>query len=233
MPVAYNPYDPRQQQLLGAISLSEVGNAANAQYLGTGFVDLSDAPRNEYGFPIWSGTGNSRAAGFFQFQPGTWEQYAEQYDLNFQDANDQKAAAWYLAQDTYRKEKGGELVAALEAGKYSDIESALGRTQWIGARGKLAQFLSGGKGAKLPDGTNAPSEDTSGFSWERFNPFRNPLTEPGSTESVGDTFVRVGLIVVGVAVILVAIWRLLSDSGAVPSAGKIVKGVTKAAGAVA
>ncbi len=48
--------------------------------VGFGGADLSNAPRDETGFPQWAGkqgpSGISHAAGAYQFQPGTWKQYA-------------------------------------------------------------------------------------------------------------------------------------------------------------
>lgn len=231
--VAYNPYDPNQARLLGAISLSEVGRHPDPLNLGNGFVDLSDAPKNQYGFPVWRGQPTpdgrgSRAAGYFQFQPGTWESYAKQYDLDFQDASDQKAAAWYLAQDTFRKETGRDLSAALQSGDYATIESALGRTQWIGARGKLAEFLGGGQSRPVGEGTPPISDDTSGRGW---NPFTDGIAElPGAIgrEVVkgalsGGTFARILLFIVGGLILVAAVWWLLSDVGVVPGPGSVAK----------
>lgn len=49
-------------------------------YIGFGGVDLSGAPLDPYGFPIWKGRmgpqGISHAAGLYQFQPATWRAYA-------------------------------------------------------------------------------------------------------------------------------------------------------------
>ncbi len=49
--------------------------------IGWGGTDLSNAPKDASGFPIWEGkmgpAGNSRAAGAYQFEPATWKKYAE------------------------------------------------------------------------------------------------------------------------------------------------------------
>lgn len=49
-------------------------------YVGFGGVDLSNAPLNQHGFPIWAGNmgpaGISHAAGLYQFEPKTWASYA-------------------------------------------------------------------------------------------------------------------------------------------------------------
>jgi hypothetical protein len=48
--------------------------------IGFGGADLSKAPKDENGFPIWEGKqgpqGMSHAAGAYQFQPATWAEYA-------------------------------------------------------------------------------------------------------------------------------------------------------------
>jgi hypothetical protein len=50
-------------------------------YVGYTGVDLSQAPRDKYGFPIWEGregpAGRSRAAGLYQFEPKTWAEGAK------------------------------------------------------------------------------------------------------------------------------------------------------------
>lgn len=60
---------------------------ADGRYnVGTGGTDLSNAPLDQFGFPQWSGIstpkGPSHAAGAYQFQPGTWRQYAEPMGIN-------------------------------------------------------------------------------------------------------------------------------------------------------
>lgn len=48
-------------------------------------IDLSNAPLDQNGFPIWEGRmgpqGNSRAAGAYQFEPGTWAPYAQKLGI--------------------------------------------------------------------------------------------------------------------------------------------------------
>jgi muramidase (phage lysozyme) len=132
--VAYNPNDPRQQALLAAINAGEASPTVypNPYVIGTGGVNLSGAPTDAYGFPIWSGTGNSHAAGAFQFQPGTWDSIASQYNLNFQNPADQNAGAWYNAQQAYAANtNGGSLYDALGSGNPGQVTSALGG-QWTG-----------------------------------------------------------------------------------------------------
>jgi hypothetical protein len=62
----------------GLLQHYEGGDSYN---LGWGKTDLSNAPLNQFGFPIWDGKpgpqGISHAAGAYQFEPGTWETYAK------------------------------------------------------------------------------------------------------------------------------------------------------------
>lgn len=218
MSVAYNPYDPAQASFLSALKLGE-SSGPGAYTQGTGGTDLSNAPTNQYGFPEWGGFGNSHAAGAYQFQPATWEQYGSEYNLNFRNPGDQNAAAWYLAQDTYKAKTGGELSSALAAGDYSPVQSALAKV-WPSVTGNgaspgLATALSSGQGGGLSGGTNPISADTSGGS----DPFK----------AIGNQFVRIGLIAVGSLVLLVALWYLLAQTGAVPSPSDAAKVAGKVA----
>ena len=64
------------------IKQRESGGNYNVGYGGT---DLSNAPLDQYGFPIWPGkmgpAGMSHAAGAYQFQPGTWRPYAQKLGI--------------------------------------------------------------------------------------------------------------------------------------------------------
>ena len=86
--VAYNPDDPAQAGFLAALAQGETGGAANSASLGTGQTNLSGLATDQYGFPQWTGLGNSHAAGTFQFQPGTWDAIASKFNLNFQNPQD-------------------------------------------------------------------------------------------------------------------------------------------------
>lgn len=134
--VPYNPNDPLQQELLATIAAGESGGQSNPYFVGVGGpgqapTDLSgDTNLDQYGFPQWGGYGNSHAAGAYQFQPGTWDRIAAQFGLNFQDPTNQDAGAWYLAQQTYAQQTGGnDLETALANGNLSGITSALSG-QW-------------------------------------------------------------------------------------------------------
>ena len=228
--VAYNPSDTLQTQFLSALALGETGNQSNAWTEGVGGVNVSGLPTDQYGFPTWSGNGSSHAAGAFQFQPGTWDQIASQYGLNFANPSDQQAGAWYYAQQQYAQVTGGQsLEAALQSGQYQSVQQALAAV-WPSVTGNaaapqgLAMDLQNGVGANLGGSGAGTSATGAGGS---------TASGGGSTGIVGTVeqfFVRFGLIILGALVILVALWQLLSDRGVVPSPGDVAKGV---AGAVA
>jgi hypothetical protein len=233
MPAAYNPYDPLQSKFLGALAYGEVGGSKNSTYLGTGGADLSQAAHDAYGFPQWDGFGNSHAAGTYQFQPKTWDGVAAAHNLNFQNPEDQNAAAWYLAQDTYKAKTGKELGDALSSGDYSSIQSAL-KDVWPSVLGNatvpggIVNALTGGKSAAISNGKNPTSADTSGGSGglggmasavsDLFNPFKS-----------SGAFTRWGLLIVGVVILLIALWHLLSQADVVPSPAEVGHGIASAA----
>src|ERR1700744_4464324 len=147
--VAYNPDDPAQAALLAGIAQGETGGSSYAATEGTGASNLAGSTTDQYGFPQWSGVGNSHAAGIYQFQPATWDSIASQYNLNFQNPSDQNAAAWYNAQQTYSAQTGGQsLESALttdeSTGNFSTIQSALAG-QWPSVNGN----------GSLPGGLNS------------------------------------------------------------------------------
>src|SRR5579862_4690930 len=155
MSATYTGYDPTQNSFLAALAQGETGSAGlGALFEGTGGTDLSGSPTDAFGFPQWSGTGTSHAAGIYQFQPSTWDALASQYGLNFSSAADQNAGAWDLAQQTYASKTGGDLETDLQAGKFSQIQAALAST-WPSVLGNgaspggLSALLSSGGGANV------------------------------------------------------------------------------------
>jgi len=228
--VAYNPSDPDQISLLSALALGETGNTPWSAYEGVGGSNISGYATDQYGFPKWPGLGNSHAAGTYQFQPGTWKPYAEKYGLNFQNPADQDAAAWYLAQDTYAQKTGGKsLSEALAKKEYSSIQSALVGV-WPSVTGNgaapkgLAANIAAGIGAVLPGLGGSPSNGAGNAEGGIFG---------GVQSSVENFFVRFGLIIVGIAIVLVALWMLLADQGVVPSPVDTAKAATKVIAAIA
>lgn len=96
---------------LMAIIRRESGGNPN---IGYGGVDVSGAPRDETGFPLWAGRmgprGISHAAGLFQFQPDTWRPVAKRLGI----ADFSEASQWRVAREVYRRE--GERPWAASAG---------------------------------------------------------------------------------------------------------------------
>jgi muramidase (phage lysozyme) len=213
--VAYNPNDPAQQAFLSALALGETGNSPGAAALGFGGTDLSNAPTDQYGFPQWSGSGSTHAAGIFQFQPGTWDKVAAAHGLDFSHPADQAAGAWYLAQ-----EADPNISQDLATGNFKGIQAALTGI-WPSVTGNaaapqgLAGSLASGAGAAVPGPANAAPTSTG--------------TVPGDASGTGffatleNWFLRGGLIFVGVLVVLVALYFLLSRNDVIPKISTLAK----------
>lgn len=215
--VAYNPNDPIQQSFLSSLALGETGNSNFAATEGVGGTNLSGLPTDQYGFPSWSGQGNSHAAGIFQFQPGTWDAVAQEFGLNFSNPADQAAGAWYTAQQAYQQKTGGDLETDLQAGKYSSVQSALAAI-WPSVTGNaanpqgLANALATGVGAAIPGAAQAaPTSASQG------------QQGTGIFGTIENWFLRGGLIFIGAIVILVSLYFLLSREGYIPKASSVAK----------
>lgn len=224
--IAYNSSDPLQTEFLSALELGETGGSSDAYSMGVGGTNLNGSTADQYGFPQWNGQGSSHAAGAFQFQPGTWDQIAAQYNLNFSNPSDQNAGAWYYAQEQYSQAtNGGSLETALQNGDFAQIQSALA-SAWPSVTGNqanpqgLASALASGQGAPLQGSTAAAPVNSAGS---------NGSTSSASVvTTVENFFVRFGLIILGGVVVIVALWQLLSNQGVVPSPGQVAKGVGRA-----
>lgn len=209
--VAYDPGNSLQNSFLSALALGESGGFSDPAYVGYGGSDLSHAPTNDYGFPEWEGRGNSHAAGIFQFQPDTWNEVAGEHGLNFQNPVDQNAGAWYYAQKEYAKDTGGSLIDALAAGDFSSIQKSL-KDKWTSAGGSannpygLAGALEGGLGSAI-GGTGSPADPSGSVA-------SAPTTIFGAIEN---WFLRGGLIVVGILIVVVALYVLMNNSNVIPS----------------
>jgi len=77
-----SPYPGLDPDLLPILHRESRGNAN----IGFGGTDLTNAPKDETGFPIWDGAmgpeGKSHAAGLFQIQPGTWKPIAQKLGIH-------------------------------------------------------------------------------------------------------------------------------------------------------
>lgn len=207
---AYNSSDPTQQSFLKALSSGEGGGNYSVGYGG---VDLSHVPVDQYGFPQWSGaitaSGPTHAAGAYQFQPGTWRAVAAKFGLNFQNPKDQDAGAWQLAQQQYASATGGDLETDLQAGKFGQIQQALSST-WTSLK-------TGDFGQKVAAEASPGATGSTWPSWSQW------ISDPtGSAAHVASSyFIRGSMILVGVVVLIVALWALLSHYNAVPEAVRI------------
>lgn len=109
-------------------------------FIGTGGHDLSNAPLDKHGFPVWSGIpvvlpdgtpSKSHAAGLYQIQPGLWAKYAKPGET-FHSAADQKAVAhriWAAEGDAPWRASapgGGGTGGVVGAGARKGVVGALG-----------------------------------------------------------------------------------------------------------
>lgn len=206
--VGYNSSDSLQAKFLQAIRSTE----SNGSYtVGYGGVDLSNYSTDAYGFPQWSGattsSGPTHAAGAYQFQPATWSGVASQYGLNFKNSADQDAGAWYLAQSDYAKNTGRDLYTDLQEGNYTNIAAGL-KTTWTSITGGS---ISAGMNSELsPGASTSPATSAASF-----------LTDPVGTASA--YFVRGGMILVGIVILGIALWALLSRANVLPEAVSLGK----------
>jgi muramidase (phage lysozyme) len=222
---AYNPVDTLQQKFLAAIALGESPRTDNPYMSGYGNKDLSGYKRDQYGFPIWEGGlgGSTHAAGVYQFQPGTWKGVASQYGLDFSNPADQNAGAWYNAEREFKENTGGDLYQALANGQYDIVQNAL-TDEWTSVTGNAA--APGGLATSLEKGLGAGIKGIIG------NPldfvFGNGLGQSGimggSEGLIGNIFVRAALVIVGVIILVAALWALLARFDVVPAPAELAPG---------
>jgi len=223
--VAFDPNNSTISKFLGALALGETGGSSYAVTEGVGGANLSSSSVDQYGFPNWEGSGNSHAAGIFQFQPGTWDSIASQQNLNFSNASDQEAGAWALAQQTYSSKTGRSLYADLSSGNMSSLNSALASV-WPSVMGNeaspqgLASAIANGQGIDLGSLSSSSSSANGGTG--------ATAQSGGIVSDIENWFVRFGLIIVGGLVVLIALWALLSQQGIVPPPQKVAGDVGKA-----
>ena len=107
---------PYQKALLDTIAGTE-SPGYNVMYGGGRFSDYSHHPNQA--IPIRSGPNagkTSTAAGRYQFLGSTWNTMAQKLGLTDFSPASQDKAAWALASETYHRQTGGDLAAALQSG---------------------------------------------------------------------------------------------------------------------
>lgn len=141
---------PEGQTLLKTIGAGESGNRYNVRYGpngGIAFNGYGDHPRTAE--PITSGPDagkTSTAAGYYQFLAPTWDAEKQKLGLtDFSPAN-QDAAAWDLAQTTYKDKTGKDLLTTLKSGDTADVLPSLS-SQWSslpGGRQPAQRYVEAG-----------------------------------------------------------------------------------------
>ena len=121
---------PEARGLLDTIAKTESAGRYNVRYGDKTFQDFADHPRMPE--PITSGPDvgkTSSAAGRYQFIAPTWDAQKTKLGLKDFSPENQDAAAWDLAQTTYKQKTGKDLLTTLKSGDTADVLPALAG-QW-------------------------------------------------------------------------------------------------------
>jgi muramidase (phage lysozyme) len=96
---------------------------------------------------VVTAAGPSTAAGRYQFTKTTWDEISKRYGITDFSPENQDIAAWFLAQERYKKSTGGDLLTALQSNDpkvLATVEIALSGT-WSSLKGGVHEGSSAGK----------------------------------------------------------------------------------------
>lgn len=118
-------------QLLARVAQGESGGRDNVGYGGATFQPTADGSHPGAAVAAQGPAGQTHAAGRYQFQPATWDRANNALggNLDFNNAQDQDRAAWWLAQNDYaRNTNGRSLASDIGSVPASQINQALAST---------------------------------------------------------------------------------------------------------
>lgn len=163
---------PEAKALLNTIAGKESAGQYDVMYGGGKFTDYRQHPNQPHVITSGPNKGEtSTAAGKYQFLESTWNDLVKAHpDLtDFSPANQDKAA-WYLAQDDYKRNTGRDLTADLKSGDpkvIANVGKALKGT-WTSLPGGIEQgqnedaFVSSYNGFLKGATTQTAKDDTGG-----------------------------------------------------------------------
>ena len=141
---------PESRALLDTIAGTE-SPGYNVEYGGSKFSSFADHPRNRHVIRNGPNAGRtSDAAGRYQFLSSTWDRIAKRYGLKDFSPASQDKAAWFLAQEDYKRKTGRELSADLKS-KEPSVIAGVGRAlhgTWTSLPGGIEAGTNEGKFAK-------------------------------------------------------------------------------------
>jgi hypothetical protein len=158
---------------------------------------------------------------------------ASAHGLDLSNPSDASAAIWYTAQQDYSASTGNSLETSLQQNNFAAVQSGLAQdlptaTGSSGAPQGLASSLLSGIGTSIYNAINpmgAAADMVTGALGLTDNSDSTANTWGAAIEN---WLLRGGLIIVGVIVLAVALWLLLSDKGVVPSPSQTAAAVAAA-----